>query len=80
MAAPIMLSFLTSPVSSVVLIYSKQKKAFLFSIIGYLISLSMLLLGAYLNYDFIDTLKLFSLSSSFYYFGILMWYIRIIKS
>ena len=79
MAIPILFNFLVSPVSSITLIYRQQKKAFVISVVGYLLSALAFELGVYLGYSFQSSLMLFAAVMSIYYLYLLFWYISLIK-
>lgn len=79
MVPAIFMNFLASVVSTSTLIFNKQKEAYLFSIIGYILSFCVLIAGNYLNYDFKSTLLAYSICLAIYYGSLIIWYKRIIK-
>jgi O-antigen/teichoic acid export membrane protein len=79
MVPAIFMNFLASVVSTSTLIFNKQKKAYLFSIIGYVLSFCVFIAGNYLNYDFKATLLAYSLCLAIYYGCLIIWYKHIIK-
>jgi O-antigen/teichoic acid export membrane protein len=71
--------FIVSPVSSLPILFKKQKKAFLLSILGYSIGLTGLYIAAMSNLDIYKSLIIYSFLFSFYYIILLTWYIQLIK-
>jgi len=80
MAVPILFNFLVSPISSTTLIYGKQKKALIISLIGYSLSVVAFEIGVYFEFDFANSLKLFAFAMSLYYIYLLFWYSSLTKS
>jgi len=79
MIPAIFMNFLASVVSTSSLIFNQQKKAYLFSIIGYVLSFIVLISGNYFNYDFKTTLLAYSFCLAIYYGLLILWYTKIIK-
>jgi O-antigen/teichoic acid export membrane protein len=79
MAPALTLLFFTSPLSTTPLIFGKQKKAFLFSLLGYVFTLGFMLFAAQNNWKFEDSLWCYSLCFLVYYLLILIWYIHLIR-
>jgi O-antigen/teichoic acid export membrane protein len=79
MAPALTLLFFTSPLSTTPLIFGKQKKAFLFSFLGYVFTLGFMLFAAQNNWKFEDALWCYSLCFLVYYLLILIWYIHLIR-
>lgn len=79
MIIPIFVSFIVSPVSATPIIYRKQGWAFLFSLIGYSISIIAILIGNYLQFDFYHTLMIFAASQTLYYIWLFVWYTQLIR-
>jgi O-antigen/teichoic acid export membrane protein len=79
MSPALTLLFFTSPLSTTPLIFGKQKQAFLFSLMGYVITLSLLLFTAICHWKFEDALWSYSLSFVGYYLFVLLWYIHLIR-
>lgn len=79
MVPAIFMNFLASVVSTSTLIFNKQKKAYLFSIVGYVLSFLVLVAGNYLDYDFKTTLLAYSICLAIYYSLLILWYTHIIK-
>ncbi len=71
--------FIVSPISGLPILFKKQKKAFLLSVIGYLFGLSGLYLGAYFDFGIYKSLLIYSFLFSVYYIMLLTWYIQLIK-
>jgi O-antigen/teichoic acid export membrane protein len=69
-------NFITMPVSQIPLIVSKQKKAFLISILGHTMYLSAVIIGG-LNKNILLGFILLSIFSTLYYIGIILWFIKI---
>jgi hypothetical protein len=57
----------------------KQRSAFLFSILGYALSLSAMVISALLDLDFHTALWLYSGAYCIYQAGLLYWYHRLIN-
>lgn len=72
-------NFFVSPLSGTPLIFNKQKTAFVFSIAGYSLTLGSILVGAFLNWDFKQTLILYSISFSLYYLALILWYFSLLR-
>ncbi len=79
MSLPILFNFLSSPVSSTPLIYQKQKMAYLFGIIGYIVSFGLLFFGIIQGYHFETSLWMYSIAMACYYFFLLLWYRSLIR-
>ncbi len=79
MLPAVILNFLCSTVSSTPLIFERQKTAYLFSLIGYTMSLSSIVLCAYLKFDFSIMLWCYSIVLSIYYLALFIWYRIIIN-
>ncbi len=69
-------NFITMPVSQIPLIVSKQKKAFLISILGHTMYLSAVIIGG-LHKNILLGFVLLSIFSTLYYVGIILWFIKI---
>ena len=80
MAPTLFFSFLTSPISGTAIIFDQQKKAYIFSILGYGDGFVALLTMSYLEYPFEKTLLAYSITMSIYYFGIIFWYLQLAKN
>lgn len=74
MAPAILFNFLASVVSTTPLLLKKQKAAYVFSIMGYILSLGTLLIGSYLSTSFEEVLYAYSVVLSLYYIFLLVWY------
>ncbi len=71
--------FITSPISGTPIIFNKQKKAYIYSVIGYSAGFIVLLLMSYLSYSFEKTLLVYSLTMSAYYIFLIFWFTRLSK-
>ena len=71
--------FITSPISGTPIIFNKQKKAYLFSVIGYGSGFAVLFLMSYWNYPFEKTLLVYSISMSMYYIFLVFWFLQLSK-
>ncbi len=71
--------FIVSPISGLPILFKKQKKAFLLSVIGYLFGLIGLYFGAISNLSIYSSLLIYSVLFSGYYLILLTWYIKLIK-
>ena len=80
MAPAIFFNFLCSPVSSTTLIFNKQKEAYLFSTVGYIVSLGLLFVGSLMGLSFENSLWLYSLSLSALYIALYFWYRKLIHT
>jgi len=78
MAPAILFNFLASVVSTTPLMLKEQKTAYIVSIIGYVLSLGTLLIGAMFNTSFEEVLYVYSAVLSIYYLFLLVWYRNII--
>lgn len=79
MATPMFLNLLSSPISSIPLIYNKQKTAYLISLSAYILSISGIYYGVFQHWHFVNTLKVFSLIMSVYYLALIIWYFSLSK-
>ncbi len=73
------LMFIVSPVSSLPILFKKQKKAFLLSLFGYSFGLIGLYISALSEVDIYSSLIIYSSLFSIYYIILLTWYIQLIK-
>ena len=78
MAPAMLFNILSGVVSSTAILKQKQKKAYLFSLIGYFISFVALAVGSWLDFSFNLTLLCYSISLSLYYLLLLFWYRKLI--
>jgi len=79
MAFPIFINFFVSPISSIPLIFNKQKKALIYSSAAYLISIVGIYCSVWLRWAFDDMLTLFAITMSIYYLCLLFWYINMAR-
>ncbi len=79
MAPTLFFQFLSSPISSSTLIFDKQKKAYLYSLIGYAAGFAVLLFMSYSAYPFEKTLLAYSITMSLYYLGMTIWFVSLSK-
>jgi O-antigen/teichoic acid export membrane protein len=80
MIIPLFINFIISPVSPTPTIYRRQGWAFVFSLVGYALSILALLIGNYLGYDFYHTLMLYGGVQTLYYLWLFGWYIKLTRS
>lgn len=78
MAPAMLFNVLSGVVSSIAILKQKQKKAYMFSLIGYFISFLTLVAGSWLDFSFNSTLFCYSISLSLYYLFLLFWYRKLI--
>ena len=74
------LYFIASPISSTPIIFNRQKRAFVISLVGYIVTLLSLVLGVYLQWDFLSALWLYGAAFGLYYLVLLLWYLKLIQS
>jgi len=79
MAPAIFFNFICSPVSSTTLIFNKQREAYLFSTVGYIVSLGLLFSGARMGLSFEQSLWMYSLSLSALYIALYTWYRKLVN-
>lgn len=73
-------NFLVSPVSGVPIIFEKQRKAYVFAVVGYTVSLLSILFTTLAGWSFYHTLIVFSVTMGIYYLSLLRWYYQLIRS
>jgi len=73
------LYFILSPISSLPILLDKQKKAFLFSLIGYTLTIMAIFAGISLKFTFNNTIILYGLVFALFYLATLIWYFTLIK-
>lgn len=78
MIPAVMFNFISSVVSSTPLVYDRQKRSYLYSVIGYIAGLLSLYISAYFGFDFKLSLCIYSGALSVYYIAIIFWYKKII--
>lgn len=71
--------FITSPISGTPIIFNKQKKAYIYSVIGYSAGFVALFLMSYLGYPFEQTLLVYSIAMSGYYIFLIFWFMQLSK-
>ena len=71
--------FITSPISGTPILFSKQKKAYIYSVIGYSAGFVALFLMSYLGYPFEKTLLVYSIAMSGYYIFLIFWFMQLSK-
>lgn len=79
MAPMFFIFFFVSPLSSTPLMFNKQKVSFIFSLIGYIFTLSSIVGGFLLGWEFKNTLALYSLFFSLYYLSLILWYLKLLR-
>ncbi|MBI3135915.1 MAG: oligosaccharide flippase family protein [Bacteroidetes bacterium] len=80
MIFPFFLNFIISPISGTPIIFRKQTQAFVFSLIGYIASISAFMIGKQLGYSFKEALVLYAVAQTLYYLGLFIWYINLAKT
>lgn len=80
MAFVLLCNFLISPVSGITIIFNEQKKAYIFAVIGYAVSLSGLAAISLLGWEFKYALLIYGGIFGLYYLSLLVWYFKMIKS
>ena len=73
------LYFILSPISGLPILLGKQKKAFLFSLIGYSLTIMAMFVGISLKFSFNNTLFLYGGVFALFYLATLIWYFTLIK-
>lgn len=71
--------FISSPISGTPIIFDKQKKAYLYSVIGYSAGFFVLLAMSYMNYPFENTLLAYSITMSLFYIFLVIWFLQLSK-
>lgn len=71
-------NFITSAISSSPLLFNKQRWAYAFSVVGYVMSLSALYLAANLHWAFQYALLIYALVLLVYYLSLVAWYYSLI--
>ena len=72
-------TFILSPISSIPILYKKQRTSYLFSLLCYVLGIGGLLLGVSLGWSFENALLLYSAGYLCYYVLILFWYKKLIQ-
>ncbi|NDC93596.1 MAG: hypothetical protein EB087_07810 [Flavobacteriales bacterium] len=73
------LYFILSPISGLPILLGKQEKAFLFSLIGYSLTIMAMFVGISLKFSFHNTLLLYGGVFALFYLATLIWYFTLIK-
>ncbi len=68
------LYFLVSPISSIPILFNRQKLSFIFNVLGYFLTLVCLYLCTYFNWSFIDSLWIYGITYSVHYLFLLAWF------
>lgn len=76
----LLMMFLVSPVSGTPILFQKQKHAYLFSIAGYLLSLTGLWIAIHYGFSFQTALWCYSGGYCIYQIGLLAWYLRLVNT
>lgn len=71
--------FIVSPISGIPILFNKQKTAFWFSVLGYSISISCLLVGLFTGLNFVNSLVVYGIGFGFHYIALFLWYIYLIR-
>ncbi|MGV3629944.1 MAG: lipopolysaccharide biosynthesis protein [Bacteroidota bacterium] len=74
------LYFIASPISSTPIIFNRQKRAFVISLAGYILTLLSIILAVYLKWTFLQVLWLYGASFAIYYLVLLLWYLKLIQT
>jgi O-antigen/teichoic acid export membrane protein len=72
-------SFLLSPISMIPILFKKQKQFYFYSVTCYVLSIGGLVLGLFLNWNFEDSLLLYSAGYCLYYIFLFFWYYKLTK-
>lgn len=75
-----LMTFITSPISTIPIIFNKQKIAFLFSVAGYTLTLLSVFLCHTFKQNFNATMIFYGLSFALYYLSLFIWYLKLIKN
>ncbi|MCX7862581.1 MAG: oligosaccharide flippase family protein [Bacteroidales bacterium] len=76
----LMFSFIVSPLSTLPLVLNKQKKAFIFSILGNSLIILCIFVGGKIFHDVFTSLAMVSISMSVYFVIVIAWFISISSS
>jgi lipopolysaccharide exporter len=76
----LVMMFFVSPVSSIPILFGKQKQAFLITIFGYSLSLTGFIIGVKLGWNFKNTLLLHTLLYVLLQLFFVVWYYKLINS
>ncbi|MFZ4412855.1 MAG: lipopolysaccharide biosynthesis protein [Bacteroidales bacterium] len=79
MAPALFVNFIFSPISTTPFIFNKQKLAFIFSLLGYVLSLGSLIFISYLGYSFNIALWAYSICLTLHSIFVGLWYIYLAK-
>lgn len=79
MAPYLFFRFISSPISGTPILFNKQKKAYVFSVIGYSAGFIALLLMSYLGYSFEKTLLAYSITMSAHSIFLILWFMHLSK-
>jgi O-antigen/teichoic acid export membrane protein len=73
------MTFFTSPISGIPIIFNKQKTAFVFSFFGYSLSILSIYFSHLFHFDFSLSLIFYGLSFTLYYLSLFIWYIKLVR-
>ena len=71
--------FVSSPISGTPIIFGKQKKAYIYGVIGYSLGFLSLLVMSQLAYSFKETLMVYSVTMSLYFIFSIYWFLQLSK-
>ena len=71
--------FIISPISSIPILMNQQKKAFLFAVAGYTLTLGSLIVSTSLGWNFLKALTLYSIVFAIFQISYLYWFYTLIK-
>ncbi len=70
----LLITFLLSPISVIPILFKKQAKSYLYSVLCYILSLSGIFIAILLGWNFEDALLLYTAGYCVYYIAIFIWY------
>jgi O-antigen/teichoic acid export membrane protein len=73
------LYFILSPISGLPILLNEQKKAFIFTLFGYILTVIALFIGVWLKLKFVHTLWIYSVTFTLIYLSILIWYFLMVR-
>lgn len=79
MSVPIFFNFISSPLSTIQLVFKKQFVAFVMALVAYGVLALSLLFGYYYTHSFIDSIKIYAFFQTVYYVCLLFWYHSLIS-
>jgi O-antigen/teichoic acid export membrane protein len=79
LAPMLFLYFILSPISGLPILLNEQKKAFIFTLFGYILTVIALFIGVWLKLKFVHTLWIYSVTFTLIYLSILIWYFLMVR-